>query len=293
MQPTGVLDTAKATNPLKDLLKFGQSVWLDYIRRDLISSGELKRLIQEDGLRGMTSNPAIFEKAISGSTDYADILDQLKDRSDLDAKARYEAIAIRDIQDAADLLRPVYDESSRRDGYVSLEVSPYLARDTQGTLEEARRLWKAVARPNIMIKVPGTAEGIPAFEQLISEGININVTLLFSQEVYQQVAEAYVRGLTKFAASGGETARVASVASFFISRIDNAVDADLSARVKSAKNPREEQKLKGLLGKVAIANGKLAYQRYLSIFSGAQWDKLREQGGQTQRVLWASTSTKN
>jgi transaldolase / glucose-6-phosphate isomerase len=293
MQPTGVLDTAKATNPLKDLLKFGQSVWLDYIRRDLITSGELKRLIEEDGLRGMTSNPAIFEKAIAGSTDYADILASLKGRSDLDAKARYELIAIRDIQDAADLLRPVYDESKLRDGYISLEVSPYLARDTQGTLEEARRLWKAVGRPNIMIKVPGTAEGIPAFEQLISEGINVNVTLLFSQVVYQKVAEAYIRGLEKFAASGGDVKRIASVASFFISRIDNAIDAEISARLKSAKNPQEEQKLKGLLGKVAIANGKLAYQRYLNIFSGPQWDKLRAKGGQTQRVLWASTSTKN
>ncbi len=293
MQPTGVLDTAKATNPLKDLLKFGQSVWLDYIRRDLITSGELKRLIEEDGLRGMTSNPAIFEKAIAGSTDYADILASLRERSDLDAKARYEIIAIRDIQDAADLLRPVYDESKRRDGYISLEVSPYLARDTQGTLEEARRLWKAVDRPNIMIKVPGTAEGIPAFEQLISEGINVNVTLLFSQEVYQQVAEAYIRGLEKFAAGNTDVGRIASVASFFISRIDNAVDAELSARLKSAKNAQEEQKLKGLLGKVAIANGKLAYQRYLNIFSGPQWDKLRSKAAQTQRVLWASTSTKN
>ncbi len=293
MQPTGVLDTAKATNPLKDLLKFGQSVWLDYIRRDLITSGELKRLIEEDGLRGMTSNPAIFEKAIAGSTDYADILESLRRRQDLDAKARYETIAIRDIQDAADLLRPVYQESKRRDGYISLEVSPYLARDTQGTLEEARRLWKSVDRPNIMIKVPGTAEGIPAFEQLISEGINVNVTLLFSQEVYQKVAEAYIRGLAKFAAGGGETGRVASVASFFISRIDNSIDSEISARLKSAKSPAEEKKLKGLLGKVAIANGKLAYQRYLNIFSDPAWEKLRTQGGQTQRVLWASTSTKN
>jgi len=292
MQPTGVLDTAKATNPLKDLLKFGQSVWLDYIRRDLITSGELKRLIQSDGLRGMTSNPAIFEKAIAGSTDYADILASLKDRPDLDAKARYEIIAIRDIQDVADLLRPVYDESHRRDGYVSLEVSPYLARDTQGTMEEARRLWKSVDRPNVMIKVPGTAEGIPAFEQLISEGININVTLLFSQEVYQRVAEAYVRGVEKFAATGGDVGRIASVASFFISRIDNSVDAELSALLKSGKSG-DEQKLKGLQGKVAIANGKLAYQRYLNIFSGALWDKLRSKGAQTQRVLWASTSTKN
>ncbi len=293
MQPTGVLDTAKATNPLKDLLKFGQSVWLDYIRRDLITGGELRRLIAEDGLRGMTSNPAIFEKAIAGSTDYADILSSLKGRADMDAKARYEVLAIRDIQDAADLLRPVYEESKRRDGYISLEVSPYLARETQGTLEEARRLWKAVDRPNIMIKVPGTAEGVPAFEQLISEGVNVNVTLLFSQEVYQRVAEAYVRGLAKFATSGGEIGKVASVASFFISRIDNLVDAEISGRLKSARNPDQENKLKGLLGKVAIANGKLAYQRYLNIFSGAEWEKLRAQGGQSQRVLWASTSTKN
>jgi transaldolase / glucose-6-phosphate isomerase len=292
MQPSGVLDTAKATNPLKDLLKYGQSVWLDYIRRDLITSGELKRLIDEDGLRGMTSNPAIFEKAIAGSTDYADILTALKDRDDLDAKGRYEIIAVRDIQDAADLLRPVYEESRRRDGYVSLEVSPYLARDTKGSLEEARRLWKWVDRPNVMIKVPGTAEGIPAFEQLIGDGININVTLLFSQEVYQQVAEAYIRGVEKFAATGGDVGRIASVASFFISRIDNLVDAEISTRLKSAKSP-EEQKLKSSLGKVAIANGKLAYQRYLNIFSGPQWDRLRSKGAQTQRVLWASTSTKN
>ena len=293
MQPTGVLESAKATNPLKDLLKFGQSVWLDYIRRDLITSGELKRLIEEDGLRGMTSNPAIFEKAIVGSKDYADILDSLKGRKDLDAKGKFEVIAIRDIQDAADLLRPVYDESKRHDGYVSLEVSPYLARDTKGTLDEARRLWKAVNRPNLMIKVPGTKEGIPAFEQLISEGLNINVTLLFSQEVYQQVAEAYIRGLEKFAASGGDVSRIASVASFFISRIDNSVDAELTNRLKSAQNPQEIQKLKSLMGKVAIANGKLAYQRYLKLFSGPNWEKLKTKGAQTQRVLWASTSTKN
>src|SRR5579863_8713167 len=254
---TGIIETAKATNPLKDLLKYGQSVWLDYIRRNLLTSGELKRLIEEDGLRGMTSNPAIFEKAIADSTDYDDILQSLQSRSDLDAKARYEIIAIRDIQDAADLLRPVYDQSKRRDGYVSLEVSPYLARDTQGTLEEARRLWKAVNRPNVMIKVPGTAEGVPAFEQLISEGININVTLLFSQKVYQQVAEAYVRGLEKFAGSVGDASGIASVASFFISRIDSAVDAEVSARMKSGNG--DAQKLKSVLGKVAIANGKLAY----------------------------------
>src|SRR5438105_4347988 len=293
MQTSEILETSKAVNPLKDLEKYGQSVWLDYIRRSLITSGELKRLIEEDGLKGITSNPSIFEKAITGSTDYSDILSALQGKSDLDAKARYEQLAIRDIQDAADILRPVYNKTKRRDGYVSLEVSPYLARDTKGTLEEARRLWKAVDRPNIMIKVPGTTEGIPAFQQLISEGINVNVTLLFSQEVYQQVAEAYIHGLEKFAAGNTDVGRIASVASFFISRIDNAVDAELSAQLKSAKHAQGEQKLKGLQGKVAIANGKLAYQRYLNIFSGQQWDKLRSKGAQTQRVLWASTSTKN
>src|SRR5258707_13685404 len=205
----------------------------------------------------MTSNPAIFEKAIAGSTDYADILESLRSQHDLDAKASYEIVAIRDNKDAADLLRRVYQESKRRDGYISLEVSPYLERDTQGTLEETRRLWKAVDRPNIMIKVPGTAEGIPAFEQLISEGINVNVTLLFSQEVYQKVAEAYIRGLAKFAAAGGETGRVASVASFFISRIDNSIDSEISGRLKSAKSAAEEKTLKVLLGKIAIANGKI------------------------------------
>src|SRR5437773_323769 len=239
MQSTGILETAKATNAVKDLQKFGQSVWLDYIRRNLITSGELQRLIDEDGLRGITSNPAIFEKAISGSTDYADLLQSLQSRTDLDAKAPYEILAIRDIQDAADLLRPVYESSKRRDGYISLEVSPYLARDTQASLQEARTLWKAVGRENIMIKVPGTAEGIPAFRQLISEGINVNVTLLFAQEVYVQVAEAYIAGLEQFNARGGDVSRMASVASFFISRIDSAVDSIISARLKSSKDQRE------------------------------------------------------
>jgi transaldolase/glucose-6-phosphate isomerase len=290
---TGIIETAKATNPLKDLLKYGQSVWLDYIRHDLLTSGELKRLIDEDGLRGMTSNPAIFEKAIAGSMDYIDILQPLRPRTDLDAKARYEIIAIRDIQDAANLLRPVYEDSKRRDGYVSLEVSPYLARDTQGTLAEARRLWKTVGRENVMIKVPGTAEGIPAFQQLISEGININVTLLFSQEVYERVAQAYIVGLEQLAARGGNVSKIGSVASFFISRIDNSVDAIVGAQLKTSKDPREQEQLKSLLGKVAIANGKQTYVRYQKIFSGDRWQALAAKGGQTQRVLWASTSTKN
>jgi transaldolase / glucose-6-phosphate isomerase len=293
MNPTGTLETAKAVNPLKELLKYGQSVWLDYIRRTLITSGELKRLIEEDGLHGMTSNPAIFEKAIAGSTDYTDFLNSLKSRTDLDAKARYELLAIRDIQDATDLLRPVYDSAHRKDGFVSLEVSPYLARDTQGTIAEARRLWQAVNRENVMIKVPGTAEGLPAIKQLISEGININVTLLFSQEVYEQVAEAYMAGLEKYAASGGDLSKVASVASFFISRIDSLVDSMVEEKLKGTSDSAQQALLKSVQGKVAIANGKLTYQRYLKIFRGPRWDALAKKRAQTQRVLWASTSTKN
>jgi transaldolase/glucose-6-phosphate isomerase len=293
MQPTGILETPKATNPLKDLQKFGQSVWLDYIRRDLFTSGELKRLIDEDGLRGMTSNPAIFEKAIGDSTLYADMLKQLASRTDLDATGRYELLAIRDIQAAADALRPVYDSTKRRDGYVSLEVSPYLARDTDGTLKEARRLWKAVSRENLMVKVPGTAEGIPAFQQLIGEGININVTLLFAQEVYAKVAEAYIAGVEQFATRGGDVSRIASVASFFISRIDSSVDSIVAARLKASKDDSEKADLQRVLGKVAIANGKQTYQSYLKIFGNDRWKKLAAKGAQTQRVLWASTSTKN
>ena len=280
-------------NPLKALLNFGQSVWLDYIRRDLLTTGELKRLIENDGLRGMTSNPSIFEKAITGSTLYAETLKGLESRKDLDPAGRYEQLAIKDIQDAADIFRPVYDQSKFRDGYVSLEVSPYLAHKTQETLAEARRLWKTVARPNVMIKVPGTPEGIPAFQQLISEGINVNVTLLFAFDVYVRVAEAYVAGLEQFVKGGGDPSRVASVASFFISRIDTLVDGEIEAKIKTTTNPADVAALKNLLGKVAIANGKLTYQRYKQIFSGPKWDALAAKGAQTQRVLWASTSTKN
>jgi transaldolase / glucose-6-phosphate isomerase len=293
MNPAGTLESAKATNPLKELLKFGQSVWLDYIRRNLLTSGELKRLIDEDGLRGMTSNPSIFEKAIAGSTDYTDFLNSLKSRTDLDAKARYELLAIRDIQDATDMMRGVYDSSKKKDGYVSLEVSPYLARETKGTIEEARRLWKAVSRPNVMIKVPGTAEGLPAIEQLVSEGMNINVTLLFAQEVYEKVAEAYISGLEKFAANGGDLSKVASVASFFISRIDSLVDSMVDEKLKATTDSAKQAQLKSVQGKVAIANGKLTYQKFLKIFSGPRWEALAKKGAQVQRVLWASTSTKN
>jgi transaldolase/glucose-6-phosphate isomerase len=282
----------RSQNPLKALSGFGQSVWLDYIRRSLISTGELARLIQQDGLRGVTSNPSIFEKAITGSTDYSQTMRELENRSDLDAKGIYEQLAIRDIQDAADVLRSVYDETRRRDGYVSLEVSPYLAAKTQETLEEARRLWKAVGRENLMIKVPGTPAGIPAFQQLIGEGINVNVTLLFSQAVYERVAEAYIAGLEIFAKRGGDLSRVGSVASFFVSRIDVLIDNKLADLIKSAKGP-EQTLLRSLQGRVAIANAKLTYQRYKEIFSGSRWRAIASGGAQTQRVLWASTGTKN
>ena len=293
MNPVGTLETAKATNPLVQLQTFGQSIWLDYIRRDLLKDGELQRLITEDGLRGMTSNPAIFEKAIAGSTQYQDFLDSLADRTDLDAKGRYELLAIRDIQDAADLLRPVYQSTKKRDGYVSLEVSPYLAHDTNGSIEEARRLWKMVARENVMIKIPGTVEGIPAIRQLLSEGINVNVTLLFAQGVYEEVAAAFIDGVDKFAATGGDVSKVASVASFFISRIDSLVDSLIGDKLKNEIDPARKARLQSLLGKVAIANGKLTYEAYQRIFSSPRWKALAAKGAQTQRVLWASTSTKN
>ena len=293
MQPTGVLETSKATNPLQALLSYGQSMWLDYIRRDLITSGSLKKMIADDGLRGMTSNPAIFEKAIGESSLYDDMLKSLASRPDLDATGRYEQIAIRDIQDVADVLRPLYDSSKFRDGYVSLEVSPLLALKTQETIEEARRLWKIVHRENVMIKVPGTAEGLPAIRQLIGEGININVTLLFAQEVYEKVAEAYILGLEDLAKRGGNLKKMAGVASFFISRIDTLVDSMIDDKLKAATDAQQQALLKSLKGKVAIANGKLTYLRYQRIFSGPRWQVLASQGAQTQRVLWASTSTKN
>src|SRR5438876_171218 len=275
-------------NPLKELARYGQSIWFDYIRRSLITSGELARLVEEDGLTGITSNPAIFEKAISGSNEYSDLLEELQRQKDLDTKAIYERLAVRDIQDAADVLRPVYDRTRGRDGFVSLEVSPFLANETKATIEEARRLWRAVGRPNVMIKVPGTDAGLPAIEQLISEGINVNITLLFSQEVYEQVAMAYIRGLEKCA----DPARVASVASFFVSRIDSAVDAQIDARLPKATQA-ERDLLESIRSRVAIANAKLAYQRYLAIFSGPRWEALESRGARTQRVLWASTSTKS
>jgi transaldolase/glucose-6-phosphate isomerase len=293
VKPTAIPQAIpRAANPLKALNAYGQSVWLDYIRRSLITSGELERLIQEDGLRGVTSNPAIFEKAITGSTDYSEALKTRLPKK-LRAEAIYEQLAVRDIQDAADVLRRVYEQTRRRDGYVSLEVSPHLARETQGTIAEARRLWKEVGRENVMIKVPATPEGIPAVRQLISEGINVNVTLLFSQESYEQVAEVYIAGLEALAQRGSDPSRVASVASFFVSRVDTLVDSLLQARLKASTNSAERALLRSLPGKVATANAKLAYQRYKEIFHGKRWELLAARGAQTQRVLWASTGTKN
>src|ERR1700693_4833262 len=293
-KPTPASQEGKPSeNPLKALIGFGQSVWLDYIRRSLITTGELKKLIDEDGLRGVTSNPSIFEKAIAGSTDYTKALEELANRKDLDAKGIFDVLAVRDIQDATDAFKQVYEKTKRRDGYISLEVSPYLAHKTQETVEEARRLWKLVGRPNTMIKVPGTKEGIPAFQQLIGEGININVTLLFAQEVYERVAEAYIAGLEEFAKKGGDLSRMASVASFFVSRIDTLIDSQLDEKIKKSTDPSEQGILRKVKGKVAIANAKLAYQSYKKIFSGPRWAALDARGAQSQRVLWASTSTKD
>lgn len=289
---TAALSIPKEANPLRGLSGFGQSVWLDYIRRSLITSGELKRLVVEDGLRGVTSNPSIFEKAIVGSTDYEAVINSSESAA-LDAKGLYEKIAVKDVQDAADILWPVYEESKQQDGYVSLEVSPSLANDTAGTLEEARRLWKAVNRPNLMVKVPATAEGIPALRQLTSEGINVNVTLLFSRDVYEQVAKAYIEGLTARAVSGGDVSRIASVASFFVSRIDSKIDAQITSQLKTTTDPTQRARLGGLLGKVAIANAKLAYHCFTKLYSGEAWQALASKGAQRQRLLWASTSTKN
>jgi transaldolase/glucose-6-phosphate isomerase len=283
---------ARGSNPLRQLSDLGQSVWLDCIRQSLISSGELQRLIHDDGLRGITSNPAIFEQAIAGSREYADLIGDSRARG-LDAVSIYETLAVRDIQEAADLLRPVYDSSQYRDGYVSFEVSPFLAHDTPGTLVEARRLSRRVARDNLMIKVPATPEGIAAFEQLTAEGIGVNVTLLFSQRTYERVAQAYIRGLRRFAQGGGELNRVASVASFFVSRIDSAVDEALARRARGTQDRTELELLSGLGGKIAIANAKLAYQRYRELFADAGWRALEAKGAQPQRLLWASTGTKN
>ncbi len=283
--------TQSAANPLKGLLAYGQSPWMDYIRRDLLTGGGLKKFIDDDGLRGQTSNPTIFEKAINGSTLYNDILNSPEAKS-LNAKQLYEKIAIRDVQDACDIFRPVYDDTKHRDGYVSLEVSPFLANDTNGTIEEARRLWKAVNRPNVMIKVPATPEGIPAIRQLLEEGLNINITLLFAQSAYEKVAEAFIAALEARTAKGQSINHIASVASFFVSRIDSLVDSKIDALLKTASGDAKVL-LESLHGTIAIANAKLTYKKYQELFGGPRWKALAAKGAQTQRLLWASTSTKN
>jgi transaldolase / glucose-6-phosphate isomerase len=282
----------EGTNPLKGLLAYGQSPWMDYIRRDLLTTGSLQKYIHDDGLRGMTSNPSIFEKAITGSNLYSDILNS-PDAKKLDAKGLFEKIAIRDVQDACDIFKPVYNESKLRDGYVSLEVSPYLANDTKGTLDEARRLWKAVNRPNVMIKVPATPEGIPAIRQLLEDGLNINITLLFAQSAYEQVAEAFLAALEARAAKGQDVSHIASVASFFVSRIDTLIDGKIDEKLKATTDAAQKTLLESVHGKVAIANAKVTYKKYQELFGGARWKALAGKGAQTQRLLWASTSTKN
>ena len=279
-------------NPLVQLRDLGQSPWYDYIRRGLMTSGELQALIDDDGLMGITSNPSIFEKAIAGSHDYDQELRQLASQV-VSVKQIYETLAVRDIQDATDVMYPVYQGSETRDGYVSLEVSPDLAFNTQGTIDEAVRLHKAVGRENVMIKVPGTPEGLPAIEHLLSLGINVNVTLLFSVDVYEQVALAYVRGLEKLVANGGKLNLIASVASFFVSRIDTLVDRNLATLIKNESDKKKLAMLEGLVGKVAIANAKLAYVKFQEIFSNAQFMALKAKGAKVQRLLWASTGTKD
>lgn len=278
-------------NPFRALAAHGQSVWLDYIRGDLIASGELARLVDE-GLTGVTSNPAIFEKAITGSGDYWEGLVPLA-RQGFGTRAIYERLAIADIQAAADVLRSVYDASAAREGYVSLEISPHLARDARGTVAEARRLWREADRPNVMIKVPGTPEGLPALRELLAAGINVNVTLLFAAGTYAKVADAYVAALEDRIARGLDVSGVASVASFFVSRLDTAVDMLIGKRAASSANPSEQPGLAALLGKAAVANAKLAYQHYVAFTCGPRWQSVVARGAHPQRLLWASTGTKN
>jgi len=267
---------------LQELRQLGQSIWLDYIRRDLITSGGLKRLIQEDGVSGITSNPTIFAKALSEDSDYDSVIAQiLRESPELDSPALFEKIEIEDLRMAADALCSVYDQSNGDDGFVSIEVSPKIAYDPDQSVSEARRLWAEVARPNLMVKIPATHEGLPAIEQLISEGINVNVTLMFSVSQYAEVAEAYLRGIER----APDPKRVRSVASFFVSRVDTAVD-------KALEEVGTGEALE-LRGKTAIANAKLAYRRFRAVFSGARFEKLKAGGVHLQKPLWASTSTKN
>ncbi|MGZ6130627.1 MAG: transaldolase [Myxococcaceae bacterium] len=278
-------------NPLLELGKLGQSVWLDFMRRSLVTSGELKRLIDNDGIKGLTSNPTIFQKAVEGSEDYDDLFREWAPRG-ASAGEVFEALAIRDIGDAARVFRPVWEQTKHGDGYCSIEVSPTLAHDTKGSIVEAQRLWKKLGVQNVMIKIPGTVEGVPAVEQCVADGLNINITLLFSQDAYVAVAEAYIRGLEKRAARGEDVSKSTSVASFFVSRIDTLVEKTIASREKTA-TPQQRALFDEVQGKVAIANAKQAYQKYKKLFSGPRWEALAAKGAKTQRVLWASTGTKN
>jgi transaldolase/glucose-6-phosphate isomerase len=280
-------------NPVKALEQHGQAVWLDFLARGFVAKGDLKRLIDEDGVKGVTSNPAIFEKAIGSSDEYDVPIAKALKGGDRSPTQLFEAVAVEDIQNAADVLRPVYDSFNGNDGFVSLEVSPYLAMDAKGTIAEAEQLWKAVDRRNLMIKVPATEACLPAIQHLISRGISVNITLLFAQEVYRQVAEAYLAGLEAYVADGGDPSHVASVASFFVSRIDSVVDKQLDEKIAQANDPTEKERLTALKGKIAIANAKMAYQDYKRLFSGARWERLAAKGAKPQRLLWASTGTKN
>lgn len=277
-------------NPLVKVGAFGQSIWLDYIRRQMIISGELKKFIDEDGLKGVTSNPAIFEKAIAGSDDYDAAIRKLA-QAGKDIQEIYQTLTVEDVGQGADVFRSVYDRVDGTDGFVSLEVNPHLAHDTQGTIAEARRLWQALSRPNVLIKVPATKEGLPAIKQLISEGINVNVTLLFGLPRYKEVAEAYISGLEDRAARNQPINRLASVASFFLSRIDVLLDPQLG-KLAAAGGPNATG-AKELQGEIAIASAKIAYTIYQEIFGSERFKKLAAQGGRPQRLLWASTSTKN
>ena len=279
-------------NPLKALGELGQSIWLDNMQRRLVTTGELKRLIEEDGLKGLTSNPTIFQKAVEGSSDYDDFFARWKGKGATPGQV-FDALSIRDIHDAAAIFRPVWEATGHRDGYCSLEVAPIFANDTERTIAEARRLWKALASPNVMIKIPGTVAGVPAIEQAISEGININVTLLFGQDAYIAVAEAFIRGLEKRVARGEDISQIASVASFFVSRIDSLVEKTIAARKKAGATAEQQALFAEIDGQVAIANAKQAYRRYQQIFSTPRWKALADKGAKSQRVLWASTSTKN
>lgn len=280
------------TNPLVDLQKQGQSVWYDNIDRSQLASGQFKTMLAEDGILGVTANPTIFEKSISAGHAYDDQITQLI-KEGKSTNEIYEAVVIQDIRTVADLLRPIYEQSEGKDGYVSLEVSPELANDTDGTIAEAKRFWGMVERPNLMIKIPATPAGVPAVKEVISSGINVNVTLIFSIEAYRDVTEAYISALETRHSRGEDIHKLASVASFFISRVDTLVDKMLEDKIKASSNESEKAQLKALEGKAAIANARVVYQDFKKIFGGARFEALKQAGAHVQRPLWASTSTKN